>query len=106
MKPTLNSDNCPPANGQYPPAKEEGRMSSLAFPKLADKYDDTNTLVIGHTGQFEPGTYEVDYSLRDSEGNVYPHECKMHIEVELDRTQIGTIVVTPFVLIRMRGRER
>jgi hypothetical protein len=82
MKPTLNSDNCPPANGQYPPAKEEGRMSSLAFPKLADKYDDTNTLVIGHTGQFEPGTYEVDYSLRDSEGNVYPHECKMHIEVE------------------------
>jgi hypothetical protein len=84
MKPTVIRDNCPPRNGAYPRAQEEAResISGVAFPTTIDRYDDANTHVVGHTGQFQPGVYEVDYSLRDSSGNIYQHECKISIEVE------------------------
>jgi hypothetical protein len=83
-KPTVTGDNCPPKNGSYPAATEEAResMSDHDFPKTLDQYDGTNTRVIGHSGLFPPGTYEIDYTLRDSQTNVYPHECKVEIEVE------------------------
>merc|ERR1719331_3434248 len=67
MTPTVKNDNCPPPKGAYPRAQEEAResRSGNAFPLLTDQYDETNTQVIGHTGQFKTGVYEVDYSLRD-----------------------------------------
>lgn len=83
--PTVKGDNCPPRNGKYPPAKEEAResMSGHEFPELTDKHEGTHTTdVTGHRGAFPPGTYEIDYTLHDSQGNVYPHECKVEIEVE------------------------
>merc|ERR1719235_1071324 len=84
VKPTVTGDNCPPTGGAYPLATEEAResMSSNDFPETNDQYDATDTNVIGHSGKFLPGTYEIDYTLRDSQGNVYPHECKVEIEVE------------------------
>jgi hypothetical protein len=79
--PRLVSDNCPPTESDYPVGKEEARKSSSgAFPKLAITTDANGHPALA--GQFAPGTYEVDYTLRDSNGNLYPHECEMIIEVE------------------------
>jgi hypothetical protein len=82
-KPTVNSDNCPPTNGAYPQAEEEARngLAGNTFPQTTDQYDASDN-VIGHTGQFPVGAYEIDYSLHDSNGNAYGHECKVEIEVE------------------------
>jgi hypothetical protein len=80
--PKVVSDNCPPKNDEYPHATEEARFpGGVAFPGLTDELDD-NGHVVGHAGPFPPGIYEVDYTLRDSKGNTYPHECEMIIEVE------------------------
>merc|ERR1719335_2160855 len=62
-KPTVNSDNCPPTNGAYPQAQEEARngLAGNTFPEVTDQYDASDN-VIGHTGQFPVGAYEIDYS--------------------------------------------
>jgi hypothetical protein len=79
--PRVVSDNCPPTETQYPVGEEEARTSSTgAFPQLAERTNENGHPALA--GQFAPGTYEVDYSLRDSNGNLYPHECEMIIEVE------------------------
>lgn len=80
--PRVVSDNCPPKDGgHYPYGNEEARTRSEgAFPQLKETTDsEGNPALVGH---FAPGTYEVDYSLRDGHGNMYPHECEMIIEVE------------------------
>ena len=86
QQPTVKSDNCPPRNGKYPSAQEEARqgLSGNVFPQVIDKYDATSAYIIGHTGPFPPGTFEVAYSPHDSNGNAYPHECKVEIEVGLE----------------------
>merc|ERR1719379_806005 len=81
--PRVLADNCPAKgqNGEYPHAVNVSRSSTVSFPPLTNQVDEHGH-VIGHIGQFAPGTYEVDYDLSDSHGNIYPHECSMLIEVE------------------------
>jgi len=80
--PRVVSDNCPPKEGgRYPYGIEEARAASHgAFPALKETSDKMGRAAL--VGHFEPGTYEVDYTLKDSNGNLYPHECEMIIEVE------------------------
>jgi len=80
--PKVVGDNCPPTGGQYPLAIEVVRYSpDGAFPELENHFDENNH-VISHTGHFAPGNYEVSYTMADSKGNMYPHECIVIIEIE------------------------
>jgi hypothetical protein len=83
--PKVVSDNCPPADGEYPHATEAYRsnlgVTDGVFPALTSTNDEHGH-TIEHTGQFSPGIYEVAYDLQDANGNEYPHECKLIIEVE------------------------
>jgi hypothetical protein len=79
--PRVVSDNCPPRRAHYPYGTKEAQTSSTgAFPEITETSDsEGHHALVGHFG---PGTYEVDYTLKDSNNNLYPHECEMLIEVE------------------------